>query len=641
MCGIAGIVAAPGAQLADPADVRRMCAQIVHRGPDDEGIHFDGNACLGMRRLAIIDLPGGHQPIHNEDRSVWLVFNGEIYNYRELRRELEALGHRFYTRSDSEVIVHAYEEYGTGAFARLRGMFGIAIWDATRRRLLLARDRFGKKPLFYVRTAAGALAFGSELKTLTAIDGWRRELDGTAVREYLLSGYVPTPRAIFRDVAKLEPGSWLEFAQGRVTVQRYWTAAFGPKLGGSDEELTEQLAVRIEEAVRVRLVSDVPFGAFLSGGLDSGVVTAFMARNLTAPVRTFTIGFREARFDESAEARRVAEFLGTQHEELVVEPDAVALTERLAWHLDEPFGDSSAIPTYLVSELASRHVKMVLSGDGGDELFGGYARYRQFLQLDRLRRWSGGLAGPAARTAGGLLGGPVGRRIAAIGSRLCRPFPGSYLSGVCLTTPETAQQLLGADAAATVDGGASAAASVGPPYGSLEAAFAGEAGAALLDRVIAGDLATYLLDDILVKVDRMSMACSIEARSPLLDHELAEFALRLPCSAKLRRGTGKYLLRRVAAQLLPPDVLQRPKRGFAVPLAQWLRGPLAPMLRDVAGGARAAQRGVFCGAVVDRLIDEHLAGVADRSEPLWLVLQFELWARRFLDAPALRIGEAA
>ncbi len=634
MCGIAGIVAQPGSQLADAADVRAMCSQILHRGPDDEGVHFDGTACIGMRRLSIIDLSTGRQPIHNEDRSIWLVFNGEIYNYRELRAELEKLGHHFRTRSDSEVIVHAYEQFGTGCFERLRGMFGIAIWDAPRRRLLLARDRFGKKPLFYTRRSDGSLAFGSELKTLMVLSGWSREIAPAALAEYLLCGYVPTPQSIFSAVSKLPPGSWLEFAGGQLRIESYWRPELGPKLQGSEAELTERLAAHIEDAVRARLVSDVPFGSFLSGGLDSSVVTAYMAQNLSEPVRTFTIGFEESEFDESATARRIAEYLGTQHHELIVRPDAVQLVEHLAWHLDEPFGDSSAIPTYLVSQLAARHVKMVLSGDGGDEMFGGYSRYRDYLRLRRLQRGTLGLAGPAAQQLGRLVGGRLGRRVAAIGLRMRRAFPGDYLSGVCLMTPEAMTALLPGRAAPQSLLAAGA-------YGSLEKPFHGRDSLPVLDRVIGGDLGSYLLDDILVKVDRMSMACSLEARAPLLDHELASFALRLPARMKLRGGTGKYLFRRVAARLLPAEILSLPKRGFAVPLAQWLRGPLQPMLRDILGSVRFRQRGLFDVDAVAGLVREHCSGTVDRAEPLWLLLNFELWARRFLDAPLEPAGSAA
>jgi asparagine synthase (glutamine-hydrolysing) len=612
MCGIAGLVAGSGGAGVDPGAAHRMCAPIVHRGPDDEGVHADQGVSMGMRRLSIIDLASGHQPIHNETSDVWLVFNGEIYNYRELRVQLAERGHRFYTQSDSEVIVHAYEEFGRDCFARLRGMFAIAIWDARSRELTLARDRFGKKPLFYTLLPDGRLAFGSELKTLLVLPEVARELDPTAIRDYLLFGYVPTPRSVFRGVCKLEPGSWLSYRDGRVQRQQYWNLAFAPKLAGSEEDLAEQLGRKVEDAVRVRLVSDVPFGAFLSGGLDSSVVTAFMARHLHEPVRTFTIGFREARYDETEDARRVAAHFGTRHEQLIVDPDAAALLERLVYYLDEPFGDSSAIPTYVVAELARRHVKMVLSGDGGDEMFGGYSRYGRYLMLRQLQRAGGALLAPALAGLGRVTGGNLGRRAQSLAGRLAAAYPGSYLSGVALMTPELAAAML-ADAAPNAGYG-----QVGERFGS------GARQLGALDRVIAGDIGSYLLDDILVKVDRMTMANSIEARAPLLDHQLAEFAARLPEAMKWRGGLGKRLFRRVAASVLPPECLAKRKQGFAIPLREWFCGPLHTLLLDRLADPNRLS-GMLDYALVRRLADEHRRHGIDRSEPLWLALNLEMW----------------
>jgi asparagine synthase (glutamine-hydrolysing) len=612
MCGIAGLVAGPGAARVDADAAHSMCAPIVHRGPDDEGVHAAEGVSIGMRRLSIIDLASGHQPIHNETRDVWLVFNGEIYNYRELRAQLVQCGHRFYTQSDSEVIVHAYEQFGRDCFARLRGMFAIAIWDARTRELTLARDRFGKKPLFYALLPDGRLAFGSELKSLLVLPALARELDPMAIRDYLLFGYVPTPRSVFRQVRKLEPGSWLSFGGGRLARQRYWQLAFEPKLTGSEEELAERLREEIDDAVRVRLVSDVPFGAFLSGGLDSSVVTAFMARHLHEPVRTFTIGFREARYDETEDARRVATHFGTRHEQLIVDPDAAALLERLVYYLDEPFGDSSAIPTYVVSELARRHVKMVLSGDGGDEMFGGYSRYGRYLTLRRLQRAGGAMLAPALAGLGKVAGGNLGRRAQSLAGRLGAIYPGSYLSGVALMTPELATSML---AGATPDAS----------YGEVAAGFGGDLRhLGMLDQVIAGDIGSYLLDDILVKVDRMTMANSIEARAPLLDQQLAEFAARLPESMKWRGGLGKRLFRRVAAAVLPPECLAKRKQGFAIPLREWFCGPLHTLLLDRLANPNRLS-GMLDYALVRRLAEEHRRQGIDRSEPLWLALNLEMW----------------
>ncbi|HET9482448.1 MAG TPA: asparagine synthase (glutamine-hydrolyzing) [Xanthomonadales bacterium] len=617
MCGIAGLVVDSPREAPGEALCRAMCAQIVHRGPDDEGIFRDRRALLGMRRLSIIDLATGHQPVHNEERTVHAVFNGEIYNYRALRAELESLGHRFYTSSDSETIVHAYEQWGEGFAARLDGMFAIALWDSRAERLVLARDRFGKKPL-YVWRHDGTLAFASELKSLRVLPGFPRELDRDAIASYVAFGYVPTAQCAFRGVEKLPPAHYLVHERGRSRVERYWEIALEPKLALGEEEAKEQLAALLDEAVRCRLMSDVPFGAFLSGGLDSSVVVALMARHMSQPVKTFSIGFREARYNELPDARRVAQHIGTDHHELVVEPDAVALLERLVWHLDEPFADSSAIPTYLVSELAARHVKMVLTGDGGDEAFAGYDRYLRTLALERL-----GALKPAAAAALGIAGrvlpGARGFRLRRIGARLGMPFEQSYLASVALTRPELARELLR-------DPG-------GDPYAALSPLFARSAALAPLDRMIAVDLGSYLVDDILVKVDRTTMAASLEARAPLLDHRLVEFAVRLPESMRVRNGRGKHLLREVARRWLPSDVLDKPKQGFAIPLAAWFRGPLRELAADTFESRAFRERGLLRDDTVRRCLASHLSGQADHAEPLWLALCLELWAQRFVDAP--------
>lgn len=623
MCGIVGIVVAPGAPLAGEATLRAMNAAIVHRGPDDEGVYRDAQAMIGMRRLSIIDLAGGHQPVHNEDGSVQAVFNGEIYNFRELRAELVGAGHRFYTSSDTEVIVHGYEEWGERVFSRLDGMFGIAIWDVREKKLLLARDRFGEKPLFYAEDKR-RLVFASELKSLLVAPGFERALDHEAVRGYVTFGYVPSPRAIFCGVKKLPPGCWLRWADGRASEHRYYALDLRQKHSRmSERDAEEELARLLARAVESRLVSDVPFGAFLSGGLDSSVVVALMSRELTARVRTFSIGFREERFSELSDAKRVADHLGTEHHELVVEPDAVDLLQRLVWFLDEPFADSSAVPTYLVAKLAREHVKMVLTGDGGDESFGGYDRYVRFLALERA-----GLLKPAAaaamRLAGRVVPGSRGYRLRRIAERLRMPFPDSYLSGVALTRADVADALLG-EAIRGRHG----------HYGALAraAAEAGDLGA--LDRCVAIDFASYLPDDILVKLDRMAMASSLEGRAPLLQHELVEFAVRLPAALRVRGRRGKHLLRRVAARWLPADVLAKPKQGFGVPIGDWFRGPLRPLASDLVASRSLRERGLVDPRAAERYLADHVRGAADHGELLWLILCLELWCRRYLDeAPA-------
>jgi asparagine synthase (glutamine-hydrolysing) len=616
VCGIIGVVAAPG-HVAPPLEVgRAMNACIRHRGPDDDGFHRDERALLGMRRLAIIDLAGGHQPMHNADGSVQLVFNGEIYNYRELRAELASRGHAFHTQSDSEVIVRAYEAWGERCFERLDGMFAIALWDRRNETLLLARDRFGEKPLFYAQDGS-RLAFASELKSLLALPGFARETDPESIRAYVCFGYVPTPRSIFAGVAKLEPGHYLRYAGGRVDVQRWYTLAFAPKWQGTEAEAEEELARRLDQAVASRLVSDVPFGAFLSGGLDSSVVVALMARHMQQPVRTFSIGFREDAYNELSDARRVAAHLGTEHHELVAQPDAVDLLQQLVWYLDEPFADSSAIPTFLVARLARERVTMVLTGDGGDEAFAGYDRYLRFLALQRF-----GAARPAAalaaRTAGTLLPGPLGYRLRRIGERLAQRFPDSYLSGVAVTRADMAADLLGEAAA-------------GEGYYAA-APRRTDGGDDALDRIVALDIDGYLADDILVKLDRMAMANSLEGRAPLLDHRVVEFAVQLPAAMRVQGGRGKHLLRRVARRWLPDAVLDKPKQGFAIPLGAWFRGPLRPLAEDLIGSRAFRERGLLRADAARRILDAHVAGRADFGETLWLVLSLELWARRYLDA---------
>jgi asparagine synthase (glutamine-hydrolysing) len=621
MCGIVGIVAAPGRPLPEAAVGHAMNAAITHRGPDDEGLFRDQQAMLGMRRLSIIDLAGGHQPVHNEDSTVQAVFNGEIYNFRELRAELEGRGHKFYTQSDTEVIVHGYEEWGEGCFARLDGMFGIALWDTRTRTLLLARDRFGEKPLFYADDGA-RLLFASELKSLLQVPGFRREIAPEAVRAYVCFGYVPNPGSIFRGVSKLPPGHYLRFADGQASVHRYYQLQLGPKHRLSELEAEEELARLLDQAVKSRLVSDVPFGAFLSGGLDSSVVVALMSRHLSQPVRTFSIGFREAAFNELSDARRVAGHLHTEHHELVVEPDAVDMLQQLVWYLDEPFADAAAVPTYLVAKLAREHVKMVLTGDGGDEGFAGYDRYLRFLDLQRVGPLKPAAAAVAA-LAGRAVPGPHGYRLGRIAERLRQPFPDSYLSGVALTRADAADDLLGESV--RPDGAGH--------YGGLAAVARAASGLEPLDRCIAIDFASYLPDDILVKLDRMAMANSLEGRAPLLDHRVVDFAVRLPRELRVQGRRGKHLLRRAAARWLPSDVLAKPKQGFGIPLGQWFRGPLAPLAGDLLSSRTFKERGLIREGAAQRYLKSHLAGEADHGELLWLILSLELWARRYLDPP--------
>lgn len=615
MCGIAG-AAANRDQHVPPLEVlRRMCDAIHHRGPDAEGVHYAADVMLGMRRLAIIDPAGGMQPVTSETGAVRAVVNGEIYNFPELRARLERAGHVFRTNSDVECVVHAYEEYGEKCFSELRGMFAIALWDERNRTLLLARDRFGKKPLFYSLTPRG-IVFASELKSLLEVPGLGLELDRSVIPEYMMLGYVPTPRSIFGNVRKLEPAHYLAFRQGTVTVERYWSLSYLPKHDADEEALIEALDERIDEAVRIRLASDVPFGAFLSGGVDSSLVVAKMTRHLDRKVKTFSIGFNDSIYDESEDARRVGEHLGTEHHALVADPDAVRLLESIAWYVDEPMADSSIIPTYLVSRLAAGHVKMVLTGDGGDEMFGGYTRYVRYRQLGMLRRAGMTRLAPLAATLVRTLPYPVRRRIEWVCTRLGMSHPDDYISGVALAVPARIRGLV--NAATPAD------------FSAIRRCFTDHHEAlGPLDTVLHGDVRSYMLDDILVKVDRASMANSLEARSPLLDHELAEFAARLPEDMKLRGNTTKYLLKKVAERYLPAEWVHKRKQGFAIPLARWLRENLSELLMDTFGSQEFAERDVFDVRAARRMAGEHRRGSRDHSELLWAMLMFEMWAQRY------------
>ncbi len=619
MCGIVGIYS-PSGHLPSEQAFAAACATIRHRGPDDQGIFQDDGIMIGHRRLAIIDLNSGHQPIHNEDRSISTIYNGEIYNYLELRDELEALGHSFYTASDTEVIVHAYEQWGVDGFARLRGMFAISLWDKRKRALVLARDPLGKKPLF-VTTQGDRTAFASELKAITALPGLDFTVDPEACRDFALMGYVPTPASIYREVRKVRPGHALIIDGSEPREQRFWQLSMTPKHQASEAELLDELDRILNDAVRLRLRSDVPFGAFLSGGLDSSIVTALMARHMDQPVKTYSIGFREAAFNELGDARMIADHIGSDHHEHIVEADAVGLLEKLVFHLDEPFADSSAIPTFLVAEAAARDVKMVLSGDGGDEIFGGYQRYMKQDVIERLHRMSLGLAGPALKGLGSLLPTAFGRRLNWLGKRAALPFPARYISGVALSTPANAATWL-------ADGDGSRR-----DYGRAEHGF-DHGYEHFADQMIHGDIETYLLDDILVKVDRMTMANSLEARAPLLDATLAAWAVKLPYRMKIQGGRGKYLLRRLAERYLPAGALDKKKQGFAIPLAHWFRNELAELAADTIRSDAFRDSGVFDREVASTMLDQHIAGTRDHGEHLWQMLVFTLWYRMSSEQPA-------
>ncbi|HKX03979.1 MAG TPA: asparagine synthase (glutamine-hydrolyzing) [Methylomirabilota bacterium] len=620
MCGIAGMVDVTGRPV-DEGLLRAMTTVQAHRGPDGEGFVCRGGAGLGHRRLAIIDLVTGEQPMANEDGSIWLVFNGEIYNFRELRGELEARGVYFRTSSDTEVILRAYEVDGPACVNRLRGMFAFAILDRRAERMFLARDRMGIKPLVYAWDGR-RLLFASEIKGILEDGSVPRDLDQEALSDYLTYHYVPAPRTIFRAIRKLPPASTLVLPLhgGEPVVSRYWELQFAPDRRVGESEWLERLQGHLADAVKSHMVSDVPIGAFLSGGVDSSSVVALMAQASSAPIRTFSIGFAEADFDELAFARRVATRYGTDHYELVVKPNAVDVLPKLAWHFDEPFADSSAIPTYYVSKITREHVTVALSGDGGDENFAGYRRYARAQQLhDRFDRGPGRLARPLLAVAGRIL--PVEARGQAYAELLGSDALGRYLRLVAYERRRTVRPLLSGDLAV-----------VGRVVGdsSLFRRLASESSApdyvSMLQHL---DMRTYLPDDILTKVDRTSMAVSLEARVPLLDHILMEFVATIPSPFKLRNGTGKHLLKRAMLRSLPAEILTRPKMGFGVPLGSWFNGELRDMTRDILLSRTARERGIFRPAEVERVLQVHDSGRRDCSARLWSLVCFELWMRQW------------
>jgi len=609
MCGIAGYVGWLRGRDESADDLERMCDAIRHRGPDDAGYFIAPGVALGMRRLSIIDVAGGAQPIGNEDGSVQVVFNGEIYNYREIRLGLERAGHRLLTRGDTETLVHLYEDHGTGMVHHLRGMFAFAIWDARRRRLLLARDRFGIKPLYYWQ-APGGLAFASELPSLQAMEGFPGRIDRQALRDYLTFGYVPDPQCIFENVRKLGPGQLLAWEPGAdVRVSSYWSPARTKETRIHERDALEELRRLLADAVRSHLVSDVPLGAFLSGGLDSSVVVAEMSRQMDRPVRTFSIGFDEPQFNEAPHAAEVARALGTEHTALIVRPDVDALIEEVVGSFDEPFGDWSAIPTYLVCRLARQHVTVALSGDGGDELFGGYDRYLVGQRQTEIR--SGSLR---------RLVGAVARRLpyTVIGRNrvldLSRTRWGRYAA--TLAHPLNAAE--GGIAAASLAESGQAFDGLLRPWSALTE------GRDFATQMTLVDSMSYLPGDILTKLDRTSMAVSLEARVPFLDHRLAEFALSLPSDAKFRQGRGKWILRRAVADLVPPSVLAKPKQGFGVPLAQWFRRDLRHRLTGILEPRSPGCEYLDVPALA-RMVKEHLSGGRDHSYLLWRALVLQLW----------------
>jgi asparagine synthase (glutamine-hydrolysing) len=616
VCGICGIASTNGSAVTDR--VATMSATLVHRGPDSFGEFSDGDVALAARRLSIIDLETGDQPIANEDGTLHVIQNGEVYNYRELRRELERAGHHFRTQGDTEVLLHLYEERGDRFAERLRGMFAIAIWDARHRRLVLARDRFGIKPLYY-RAADNELAFASELRALP-----RGEIDLDALEAFLAFNSIPAPLTIFREIRKLPPGHLLIWENGRVELRRFARPAPLEELREDEEaELVEELRSRLRDSVRAHLVSDVPVGVLLSGGVDSAFLAALAAEESSETLRTFSIGFEERSFDELAGARLVAERYGTQHRELVLRPDAALLLPALADAFDEPFADSSALPTYLVSELAANDVKVALSGEGGDELFGGYYTYAADLLAERV----GGLA---------RLARPLVERLPTSSSRASFDYKAKRFVRAAHLPPLERhhgwKEIFSPELRAELTGRSSAF----DPVSILRERYRETEGADELARLQDVDLGIYLVDDLLVKTDRASMAHSLEARVPYLDTVVTNLALALPTRHKVRGLSKKVLLRKAAAPLLPREIVHGKKRGFSIPAAAWLRGELEPFARQTLSRETLHRQGFFRPDVVTRLLDDHVAGREDRSRQLWGLLAFTLWHERHVErAPQL------
>ena len=625
MCGIAGIVECSGRPVSTQS-VETMCSALRHRGPDDEGVVDVGSksgaerkasVVLGNRRLSVIDVDGGHQPISNEDGTVWTVLNGEIYNYRELRKTLEEAGHCFATGSDTEVIVHAYEMYGDEFVEHLDGMFAIAIWDTRQQQLLLVRDRFGKKPLLYAQRDSWC-AFASELQALLVLPEIQRDIDPAAVGSYLSYMAVPAPQTIYRSIRKLPPAHVLILKDGCASLRRYWQLSFVPKQDISDVEAAECSVELLRDAVRKRLVSDVPIGAFLSGGVDSSAVVAFMAKEMGRPVKTFSIGFEEEKFNELEYARSVAQDLGTEHSEFLVKPDALEVLPELVAGFGEPFGDMSAVPTYYVSKMAKESVTVCLSGDGGDEVFAGYSRYLRWLRSRLLD-----IVPTKARRI--LLGN--------FSTLLPDFMPGKGLVHRCSLAPldrygallyplamQEKSRLLSPDVRRIAEGEA--------PYAGLKTLWDSPNKGALA-RLQWVDLHTYLPDDVLCKVDRASMLNSLEVRVPLLDHELVERALQIPENMRIRNGKVKYLFKQMLSPHLSKSILARRKMGFGLPSGSWFRSSVREYARDLLLGPDARTREFLNTIEVNALIETHQKGFRDMSGRIWALLVLEIWCRRF------------
>lgn len=629
MCGICGVLNFHKDHAVEEAEVHRMCQVIQHRGPDDEGIYVNKNVGIGMRRLSIIDLSGGHQPISNEDKSVWIVFNGEIYNYKNIRNELIQKGHQFTTNSDTETILHAYEEYGETCPEKLNGMFGFAIWDGRNNRLFLARDRIGIKPLYYYLDS-NRLVFGSELKSILQVKDIPRQVNPKALDNFLTFEYVPAPLSIFQGIKKLEPGHTLMWDNGKTTIRKYWNLEYREKKT-SEAQICEELEALLQDAVNIRLMSEVPLGAFLSGGIDSSTIVGLMSRELTQPVKTFSIGFEDSTYNELKYARIIAQKFNTEHHEFTIQPNAVDLTEKLVKNIvDEPFGDFSLFPTYLVSKMARDYVTVTLSGDGGDELFGGYDTYI----AERMGRIYQAIPKPLRKYVieAVLAKIPPTDKKKGLINRAKRFVEGARLP-VDLQHTRWMIFLSGQEKKLLYNQNYAAHLQSEDEYDFIRNYFRMSTATERLDQQQYVDIKSYMVDDILVKVDRMSMATSLEARVPFLDHRVVEFTTTIPSRLKLAgmsHQKTKYILKKSMEKILPREIIYRGKEGFSIPIKNWLKTDLKPMMLDVLSPEMIKSQGFFNPEYVGRLIDEHMKNTENHSHRLWALMMFGIWYDNYI-----------
>jgi len=632
MCGICGILNTSLNGNIKEEIVRNMCSVLKHRGPDDEGIYLgwgkDGrkNVGLGIRRLAIIDLDTGHQPIHNEDRTIWIVCNGEIYNFHELRKVLEAKGHCFYTNSDAEVIVHLYEEYGVECLQFLRGMFALAVWDEGKKSLLLARDRIGQKPLCYAKIGS-ELVFASEIKSILQIKQVPRQVNIEAIHNYLTYQYVPSPLTAFKGISKLPPAHYLLWRNGKVSIEQYWNLNAVNKIKMSEDEYCLRLRNLFEKSVKLRLVSDVPLGAFLSGGLDSSIVVGVMSKLMREPVKTFSIGFQEEKYNELNYARIAANHFKTDHHEYIVKPDALDVLPKLIWHYNEPFADSSALPTYYVAKMTRQDVTVALNGDGGDENFAGYPRYKAIKLAEYYEKAPECIRNMINSIVRKIPYSPeqktVLRRFRRFSESMNYSPERRYIRWISIFDNERKKELYASSFREAVQGIDS--------FSYAERYYNDNTYNDFLDRTLFVDIMTYLSEDLLVKADIAAMANSLEARSPFLDHKFMEFAASIPPNLKLKGLSGKYILKKAFSELVPASILGRRKMGFGVPISHWFRNELKDYLRDTLLSRRCLERGYFQTKYLKLIIDEHINGRYDHGYRLWALLNLELWQQMFID----------